>query len=228
MIRDEITTSTIGKLSPPFDPISLVIDFLEDKLITFKTSASRFTEKGITQELFISYLNKCELPFFFDKEHLTNIDDGNSSSVDIAAILHADKECFFHIEAKRINQPTKNREKEYLFGKLGAVERFKKGDHGSEILQGNAIYLTQSAIIGYLVDSVEDFEHWQNLLNTWIDDNASANSLSNIVWAPKDKLISDKCKSPRKVSRYISNSMRFNKSEIKLYHLWVKLNFNGN
>jgi hypothetical protein len=68
---------------------------------------------------------------------------------------------FFVIEAKRL--PTdfsgKSREKEYVKGEGGGIERYKRGLHGR--------YLVESAIIGYIQDE-QNCTHWQQKINNWI------------------------------------------------------------
>lgn len=224
MIRNVVKATAVGKLDLPFDSATLVVDFLEDRLRGFETKMNRFTENGVTQEFCNNRLSKCELPFYFDKEHMTNVEDGNSPSVDIAVISHADSECFFHIEAKRINQVDKKREKEYLVGKKGAIERYKTGKHGTEIRQGKTIFLSHNAIIGYLVDTMDPFEHFQSLINQWIEE-LYTNSSDGTIWNESDKLTCSSFSNSHKIQKYSSNSLRIERQPLCLHHLWVRLSF---
>jgi len=185
-----------------------VIEFIRNKLPIFNYSLGSKAEEDISQELII-YLQREAMAdnvlFFFKAEYK----EGNRR-VDfgvISAIPFADTKAFFVIEAKRLSTDlSKDREKEYVFGNYGGIERFKKNLHGRG--------LSQSAIIGYV--QKEDFLHWFTLINLWIDKAIQQDNL----WSQADKL---KWGSSGQFSEYVSNHSRIDGSVIRLTHLWIKV-----
>jgi hypothetical protein len=114
---------------------------------------------------------------------------------------------FFTIEAKRLPTPGTGREKEYVEGNLGGIERYKKSHHGSG--------LPESAMVGYV--QKETCSHWHKKINEWINELIKTDSN---VWNKDDLLIySDDFD---KVQKYISDNKRENDS-IKLHHYLMEL-----
>ena len=87
---------------------------------------------------------------------------------------------FFVMEAKRLPTPTppKSREKEYVEGNLGGIERFKKGQHGTG--------LAKSAMVAYI--QKETCAHWLTKINGWIQDLIDTSTSPDILWQPNDLL----------------------------------------
>ena len=58
--------------------------------------------------------------------------------------------------------PKKKREKEYVIGdnNNGGIERYKSEKHGKG--------LSECGLLGFVED--KDFKHWNNTINSWIDD----------------------------------------------------------
>ena len=135
--------------------ITAVVTILEKHLSDFFPNISN--EDGITQ-LLCEILNISHYPFYFQQQHKVNKKSGHSFKPDIGVFhkdnifYNSDRKCFFHIEAKILGVTNKKneREKEYLIGKYGGVERFKKGKHGVEIRNGEKEYLPYSALLGYV------------------------------------------------------------------------------
>jgi len=185
--------------------IIVVVSFVEDVLKKFaeiEEYKEIENEKGLTQKLVI-LLNSSEnsFPFYFHHEYIENPQKGNSPAVDIGIISTSsyNDKSFFSMEAKRLPAPSKKREKEYVCGKGGGIERFKKEIHGKG--------LSFSAIIGYIQKN--DFGHWFNAINKWINE---------IGW---DENLEEISKS-KKVARYLSKHETSN-DNITLFHLWVKI-----
>ena len=89
---------------------------------------------------------------------------------------------FFTIEAKRLPPPEKDnkgesREKEYVQGRSGGVERYKE--------DVTAEGLPESAIVGYI--QRENCSHWFTEINQWIKD-LEPKSDSSIQWNSSDLL----------------------------------------
>ena len=121
------------------------------------------------------------------------------------------------IEAKRIPTPRINREKEYVEGNLGGIERFKKEVHSQEIPTNLAL------MIGYIQQ--ENAIHWHKKVNEWIEEQIKTSSNRNISWINEDLLsIDEEFSSITKVTKYKSIHSRINLEKIKLIHYWIDLN----
>lgn len=119
------------------------------------------------------------------------------------------------IEAKRLPTPGKSRKKEYLFGKLGGIERFRKGTHGSDVDSDRAI------MIGYIQKENKGF--WIDCLNSWIIEEDSQRKESELYWKEEDKIIEDKKFINDSVYKFQSVHNRLTLSKINLIHYWINL-----
>lgn len=119
------------------------------------------------------------------------------------------------IEAKRLPTPGNARKKEYLFGNLGAVERFRKEVHGQEIKSNQAV------IIGYIQS--ENQTYWLNEINSWIDEENKKQNESSLTWQNTDKFIRDDSFSQTKITKFNSEHSRIKLDKIKLHHYWIDL-----
>lgn len=121
------------------------------------------------------------------------------------------------IEAKRLPTPGTYREKEYVAGNLGGIERFKKEVHAQEISCNLAL------MVGYI--QKENGNHWQNKVNEWINEQIKESSNKNIAWQENDLLTFDKKFSfESKITKYTSTHSRITLPNIKLFHYWIDLN----
>lgn len=122
------------------------------------------------------------------------------------------------IEAKRLPTPGTNREKEYVEGNLGGIERFKKEVHSQEISNNLAI------MIGYIQG--ENSSHWYAKVNEWINEQLQQSTNPDISWLEEDKLKIDPnfiCEN-EKISKYVSSHSRITLDKINLHHYWMILN----
>lgn len=119
----------------------------------------------------------------------------------------------FIMEAKRLPTPSREREKEYVFGKTnagnpnGGIERFKIGKHGKE--------LNECGILGYV--EKEDFKHWLTKINSWIKE---LSLLENSIWNVDECLeyVADDA-----ISNYCLSNVNRASDKLKLHHFWVKI-----
>lgn len=123
---------------------------------------------------------------------------------------------FFVMEAKRLPTPTppKSREREYVEGNLGGIERFKRGHHGAG--------LAQSAMVAYVQN--ETCSHWHTKVNGWIQDLIDISVLPEIVWNSDDLLIFQNQFDT--TFKYQSRNKRIHQGkvdEILLQHYWLPL-----
>ena len=227
-------------ISPEIDAekklsVSEIVDYLDKHLPEFpsvfkkKTSIRKIeAEIKISQELclFLNFnrqQNEFSL-FHFDREW--NYEDSQRSSdigiVDVKTYHSSSKstQAFFVIEAKRLptigtdKKTKKSREKEYVEGNLGGIQRYKKGHHGNN--------LSQSAMIGYV--QKETCLHWHSKINEWINDLISNNSDISIHWDSEDLLIETNNFNTTK--KYTSKNTRIVNSitdSIFLYHYLMEL-----
>ena len=237
MLADRPVSGSLGSLVglSPAASVNAVVGFVEEQLSIFSdlyTTSKIKNEKGLTQEL-CSLLNrnsrKQGYPFWFEKEHMEEVERGDSAQVDIAVFgddtdqdidskNYNNPKAFFSMEAKRLGRLPRVREKEYLVGRFeggkyrdcGGVERVKKEIHGKG--------LQYAAMIGYVQE--HHFDHWFCAINSWIDDLIDGTPPSNAHWSEKDKL-TEIHRRPE-TARFSSDNARETGS-ITLYHLWVNL-----
>lgn len=122
---------------------------------------------------------------------------------------------FFVIEAKRLPTLGTGREKEYVTGNLGAIERFKKEVHGQE-LRNNI-----SAIVGYVQTNTA--QYWHDKVNSWIEEQIETSSNPDLTWTSQDKLTKDANFQKDAVNKYTSKNKRINMKDITLLHYWIQL-----
>lgn len=209
-----------------------VVTFVEKHLSQFAkkyAGSSIKNENGLNQELcfLLNYYARIECCFFiFQNEAMEDVEKGNSPRVDfgvrvlpVNSEFYNTQESFFAMEAKRLCQTGKAREKEYLIGRekdgkynlCGGVERFKMAIHGKNLRYG--------AVIGYV--QAYDFHYWQRTIDGWIDELIAGKIFSCSYWSEKDKL--QLLNQTASTAKYCSENSRQNGSII-LFHLWVNLN----
>lgn len=121
------------------------------------------------------------------------------------------------LEAKRLPTPGTKREKEYVEGNLGGIERFKKEVHSQEIPCNLAI------MIGYIQG--ENSNHWYKKVNEWINEQILKSSNPDISWLDEDQLMIDTdFVSNKEITKYNSLHSRIELEKIKLNHYWIVLN----
>ncbi len=202
--------------------IDELLVFLEDNLILFQHKYFKQdiqTEPRLNEKLELLLQHQSRMgdrPFMFKGEKLN--EDHPLRKVDIGVMISQkdryEENAFFSIECKRLPTPGHVREKEYVSGNLGGIERFKRSLHGETS--------SQNAIVAYV--QLNDFEFWHKKINEWIEEQIVLNIDESINWQRKDTLI-NLCNYTRpEIAKYISNNHRVvNNDEIKLYHLWIKL-----
>jgi truncated hemoglobin YjbI len=208
------------EFSPDDNPFIGVIDFLNRHLPDFPNVFKEITktekiksEDYISQKL-CSFLQDLTFPngvFMFQFQWKYQ---NSRRSSDIVVIsrnpFKPTNNPFFTIEAKRLPTPGTGREKEYVEGNLGGIERYKRSHHGKD--------LPQSAIIGYIQKEI--CPHWHKKINEWIDALIQTNTEVDIIWDKADLLIHTD--DFDKVQKYVSDNKR-EKDSIKLHHYLMEL-----
>jgi hypothetical protein len=198
-----------------------LIDFVEIVLILFqqKYKKSKISAEDVLNEKLEIILNHYSRtkgrPFLFKGEKISdNSSIGHKRKVDIGVMISTNSYfediAFFTIECKRLPTPGTNREKEYVIGNYGGMERFKRNYHGSD--------LSKSAIVGYIQSN--DFEYWFNNINLWVSNQISYNNDPSIIWTNDDILIHQST-FRNKVAKYLSTNFRkdINSSILLLHYL---------
>ena len=225
MISKENRAIAVGTFRLDYKKIlNKVVYFLDQKIDGFpqylKNSEYVSTNEKALNSCLTTYLNFMSgsydsietFRFYFDKD--TQV-EGSNHEPDLGVMLANQKgrgKAFFHIECKRLPDRDKQHEQEYVHGKLGGIQRFKEGKHGSDF--------SHSAMVGYI--EKETCDHWFSQINSWISTLINQDST---FWNKSDYL------SPRVIGnneKHISNHIRRNStSSIQLYHYWVLIPFSS-
>lgn len=174
---------------------------VNEDIITSKLEIYLQRQARVTDELFMFQFQHPEI--------------GSKRSTDMSVIYaspFASTESIFAIEAKRLPTPGSGRQKEYVEGNLGAMERFKRNHHGK--------HLKHSAILGYI--EKKDFKHWHHEVCSWINTLTATNKDSTILWNKND-LLSNRSSS-NSLNLYESINARLGSTDIHLSHYWFYVN----
>lgn len=214
--------------------IEVIIEYLDKHLpnfpnffrVRFLTTYTTESEPVISQVLctFLSTFRKSDevLLFEFEREWKNSRYAVDFAVIDVKSFKETNEKPkpFFTIEAKRLPPPEKDskgnsRKREYVLGKSGGIERYKRGKHGTK--------LPQSAVIGYI--QKESCSHWHTKINEWINELSSSNTDDSIHWDSEDLLI--QIADFNKTKKYTSRNTRIVGSitdSIFLYHYLMELN----
>ncbi len=201
-----------------------LIEFIEDTLLVFQKQFKG--EIDTSEEVLNEYLGKTlsyqskSLPFIFQQEAIQKQKKGQNRKVDIGVFCHyAETTPFFTIEAKRLTTSlSKNRDKEYVTGNdptrlSGGIERFKHNVHGTD--------LTESALVAYV--QKENPKHWFDKINNWINQLITQEIKSLLEWTSND-LLTNVCDfKDHRLAKFVSISIKTNKTNISLNHYFVNL-----
>jgi len=117
---------------------------------------------------------------------------------------------FFEIEAKRFSSSSNN--KEYVVGKRGGIERFKRCEHGK--------HLNTAGMFGYIEE--KEYFNCHDRINEWITELTQNNTDSTIDWSSEnEKLIS--INELSNASKWKSLNSRIDNSSITLFHYFLNL-----
>ena len=159
-----------------------------------------------------------ELLFFLDAEAKTTnllIHFDAQKGVDFLIRVQPFKinaPAIFVIEAKRL-PPTNN--KDYVQGRTGGIERFKREQVGFDQP------LTVSAMLGYVQE--DTFTHWHHKINTWIEALIEQDDVNDDVHWEQQDLLKELSPSTVQIARYISSHSRKTERPIKFHHFWLNM-----
>lgn len=194
-----------------------LIAFLENVLPNFpreKRLGKDQSENDMTEELYKFLTRKArfaKLPYEFQPEKSQKMPKGHDKRIDIAARVLTrgiDMEVVYCLEAKKLptDKPGGKREREYVSGEMGGIERFKNGAHGKDDY-GNL--LPRNGMVAYVIEY--DFAHWHSQINAWIE-------LSG--WSANENLTLNYFSA---IGKLTSNHLRTSGEGLELSHFWVKV-----
>lgn len=181
-------------------------------------------EAGLTTRLITELeRRRGDRPYFFQKEFPEDEYSGSSPRTDLsvqardAAVIlvkgvsFSGSQPFLTVEAKRLPTPGAGREREYVAGSGGGIERFKRKIHGRSSLE--------VGMIAYVQES--GFEHWHQTINGWVDE-LSIQVSTDLTWTEEDRLQFEDLSSRTAVLRS-SNLRAVDGVVLEMRHLWVDL-----
>lgn len=212
---NNLNTVPLNFSIPKGKAVDSIIRFLDNKLPLFKDDlqVGLKHEDEISQDCCI-YLNReARDTFFMFHFQYKYIGKKRSSDMSIiSANRFESKVPLIVIEAKRLPTPGSRREREYVQGTLGAIERFKRNFHGDG--------LQKSIIIAYI--QKDTFVHWHDTICMWINDLIDNNLDTSINWDKGDLLKFEK--TLKAINKYSSINSRHHQSPIRLSHYWIFTN----
>jgi hypothetical protein len=208
----------IGSNSSTNGYVDKLINFLEEHYASFpKAYAVSIdeSEEDISEKLYLHLQRKSRLteaPFEFQPEARQKLPTvkGHKKRADLGVNLNTfdiNMELIYCIEAKRLPTGKKEREKEYVMGDGGGIQRFKKNLHGMN-RAGNL--LERNGMVGYVQQN--DFDYWHEKINRWITDEPT--------WSNTEILQKVNFGT---IARLESSHERVSKDNLKLTHFWINL-----
>lgn len=220
MLREQFTScTTIGTSlfasweEVEHNVVSFVDFYLPEFTAFYKSQGSPIGENRITDLLSVHF-STCHqgyLPFFFGKNP-TQEKGHRESDLGVFAKDRDMKPLLpiLEFEAKKLS-PTSNNH-EYVYGKRGGMERFKRNLHSP--------HLSHCGILGYVF--CNDLDYWSGQINSWIASLANQSPIEGIDWQGDDELLHH-VGSIGKVAKLVSKNKRVNQSDITILHYLIDL-----
>jgi len=195
--------------------VEKLISFLEQTLPDFsheKVLQKESSENALTEALYKYLTRKARAeghPFEFQPEKSQKMPKGHDKRVDMAVRINTcdiDMEVIYCIEAKKLptDSPGGAREKEYVSGQTGGIERFKNEAHGKD---DAGRLLPRNGMVAYVTK--QGLQHWHKQINQWI---------LNEKWPQNETLIPNYF-SP--IGMLTSTHLRVSGDKMQLTHFWV-------
>lgn len=200
--------------------VDLVLSFVDKNISGFpgyyQTIKDSEKENRISDFL-VHHLELCKnefesyFPFRFSKNP-TQSESDKETDIGVFVMSRAQKPIpIIEFEAKRLSESSNN--KEYVCGKRGGIERFKRGHHSS--------HLKVCGMFGYIQNNTS--AEWIEQINNWITELSKNNSDSTIDWTNENELLI-KIKSFPLVEKFSSLHQRtVQKDNIALWHYFIDL-----
>jgi hypothetical protein len=218
MVKSE---NSIGKLELSEEEkgkfVRKIIFFIERYLPDFQVSERIRNENKVTSDL-VNFLNfkaiTSNQSFIFQNQ----TPEKKNFTIDFGTIVfnanNYHNNSVYSVEAKKLPARSREYDCEYVYGTLGAIERFKLGKHGAMLLD--------VGIIAYILDNT--FEFWFNSVNSWIRQCITEDKEQKL-WQ-NDDLLSEFISQNNDTKRFFSVCKRINSitDSVKITHFWIKLN----
>lgn len=219
MLRDQSQTYSTGiSLFSSWKEVehvvlSFVDTYLPGFITYYKSQGSPSAENRIT-DLLSFYFTMCTqgfAPFFFEKNPTQSLGYRESDlgvyakDWNMTPLLP-----IFEFEAKKLSQTSNN--KEYVCGKKGGMERFKREMHSP--------HLPHCGMFGYMFSNSANY--WTVKINAWITTLASQSPKDGIDWRGNDELLHP-IKSIGTVTKLVSKNKRVTQADIVISHYIMDL-----
>ncbi len=219
MLRDQSQTYSIStSLFASWEEVEqVVLSFVDTYFPSFityyKSQGSPSSENRITDLLSVHF-NTCHqgyLPFFFEKNPTQQTGYRESD----LGVFVKDRNMspmlpIFEFEAKKLSSTSANQE--YVYGKRGGMERFKRGLHSP--------HLPHCGMLGYMF--CNNAIYWTGKINAWITTLASQSPKDGIDWRGDDELLHP-IKSYSAVAKFASKNKRVTQTDIVVFHYLIDL-----
>ena len=116
----------------------------------------------------------------------------------------------FEFEAKKLSRTAKN--KEYVCGERGGIERFKREIHSPR--------LPHCGMLGYMF--CNNANYWTGKINAWITTLADQSPIKGIDWRGEDELL-HYIESVGAVTKLTSKNKRVTQTDIVIFHYLIDL-----
>lgn len=219
MLRDQSYTYSTGtSLFASWEEVVQVIVsyvdyYLPDFVTYYKYQGCPSAENRIT-DLLSFHLNTCNqgyMPFYFGKNPTQN----NGYRETDLGVYVKDRNMnpilpIFEFEAKKLSQTSNN--KEYVCGKRGGIERFKRNIHST--------HLPYCGMLGYVFNN--DSNYWMGKINSWITSLASQSLSNGIDWRGNNELL-HYIGTNGNITKSMSKNKRIVKTDIVIFHYLIDL-----
>jgi hypothetical protein len=228
MLKDNFSNKQVPEedsISVPADrEITKILSFIDNNIEAFfpyYNTIKDSDKENRTSDYLISHFEICNyeqsdgfIPYYFGKNPTQAQSD---SETDIGVFPLARKSKLVPViefEAKRLSATSNN--KEYVTGKKGGIERFKKGQHTP--------YASICGMFGYV--QIHTPEYWARKINFWIDELATANQDATIDWSGSSEKLT-RANSFTRGEKYTSYNKRKNNKSIFIWHYLLDLTIQG-
>jgi hypothetical protein len=148
-------------------------------------------------------------PYYFGKNPTQPQSDRETDIGVFVLIRNVSPMPIIEFEAKRLSDTSNN--KEYVCGKRGGIERFKRELHSS--------HLSVCGMFGYVQSDVS--ANWVAKINGWIDELSGINKDTTISWTKEEILKKDISFST--VDKYLSMHKRLSSNDLLIWHYFIPL-----
>ena len=210
---------------PPIESISVDPNFENDKIWAFIDvnivsfppyfqSIKDSNKENRISEFLIRHFQLCikeqgngYFPYYFGKNPTQSQSNRETDIGVFVLIRSASPFPIIEFEAKILSSKNSHN-KEYVFGKTGGIERFKRGLHSS--------HLSECGMFAYVQSN--NTKHWVKKINGWISELSDINIDTTIHWS-KEEILTE-----TGLYKYFSSHRRLSLNDsIFLWHYFIEL-----